>query len=47
MNLDKKEDEWNCSCKGCGEEMNPVQALLSSTHCKCGKCTDKEVEKLK
>lgn len=43
---DKEKEEHDC-CGGCGEEMNPVQALLSSTHGKCGKCVDKEVEKLK
>lgn len=26
-------------CKQCGKEMNPVQALLSSTHGVCGDCT--------
>ena len=26
-------------CIECGEEMNPVQAMLSSTHGVCGSCT--------
>ena len=29
-------------CKGCGEEMNPVQVIISSTHGVCGKCTRKK-----
>lgn len=41
------EEKHYCSCKGCGEEMNPVQVMLSATHGKCGECVDKEVEKLK
>ena len=28
-------------CKDCGEEMNPVQAILSSTHGVCGVCCRK------
>ena len=26
-------------CRQCGEPMNPVQAILSSTNGVCGKCT--------
>ena len=26
-------------CKQCGKEMNPIEAMLSSTHGVCGKCT--------
>ncbi len=26
-------------CKQCGEPMNPVQAIISSTHGVCGDCT--------
>ena len=29
-------------CKQCGEYMNPIQAVLSSTHGVCGKCTRKK-----
>ncbi len=29
-------------CKDCGKEMNPVQAILSSTHGVCGNCTRKK-----
>lgn len=28
-------------CKQCGEEMNPVQIMLSFTHGVCGKCCRK------
>ncbi len=28
-------------CKQCGEEMNPVQVMLSATHGVCGDCTRK------
>ena len=28
-------------CLQCGEEMNPVQAIISFTHGVCGKCTRK------
>jgi len=26
-------------CKQCGKPMNPVEAMLSSSHGVCGKCT--------
>ena len=29
------------NCKQCGEEMNPIQAILSSTHGVCGDCCRK------
>lgn len=29
-------------CKECGDYMNPVQVILSSTHGVCGKCTRKK-----
>ncbi len=32
------------NCKQCGKEMNPIQALLSSTHGVCGDCTRKKVK---
>lgn len=28
-------------CKQCGEEMNPIQAMLSATHGVCGDCCRK------
>jgi len=29
------------NCKQCGEEMNPIDAVLSSTNGVCGSCTRK------
>lgn len=39
--VEKWRDNKMSECKQCGEEMNPVQAILSSTHGVCGKCCRK------
>lgn len=33
-------------CSQCGAEMNPIQAMLSSTHGICGKCCRKNHKKV-
>lgn len=39
--LQELADRWvsDSRCKQCGHEMSPVEAMLSSTHGVCGKCT--------